>query len=517
MKIKEAIDQMSSMYLERVIKSFTGGEYPKKQDEEDYRKEIRDNLDALADVQKIRDKFDMMYMKNGNPYSEKLLASFILKSILTGDSYCSNENEIVRNIQQEENTIIANSANPESFKHLHKNAIDIFEAVLDVALEDDDISIDEMALLNKLRNKLKINEKDQYLIQAKLKQFPSKDNNIHSLKEVRTVLNELQKSGIVLFCNQPNDSKEPFYTIPEELIPGVKSVLDIELVDNKYNFLLNRLNTAQISQILEFFNVHKYGTKDDVINRVIRVGIKPSEALNVLSVEELWEYCEKLPGLKKSGKKADKIREIIEYFDNLITKVVEENSDKRRFFYNYYEQLAKRDEKNLMISEVIKKGKDIDNAFEEATRYIFEEKFKLELLDQENSDHCDGCLQFKHKDDLFMWDNKSKMEENEYYFPEQHVKQFKRYIRDANNKGKRVNCFLVITNKISEDAERNAYRLKSESGVDTDVALITAEDLKFVADIWHKEAKKDKFNLEVFNVTGILTREILKKRMKWNL
>ena len=56
--------------------------------------------------------------------------------------------------------------------------------------------------------------------------------------------------------------------------------------------------------------------------------------------------------------------------------------------------------------------------------------------------------------------------------------------------------------------------MKSESGSDTDVALITAEDLVWVAEEWKGRSSRDSFNLEVLNAIGILTRTVLDQRMR---
>ena len=72
-------------------------------------------------------------------------------------------------------------------------------------------------------------------------------------------------------------------------------------------------------------------------------------------------------------------------------------------------------------------------------------------------------------------------------------------------------------NSLEELAERyeafQAMKLKHESGTDTDVAVITAEDLKWVAESWPKYATKGRFSLEVFNTTGILDRATLEERL----
>jgi hypothetical protein len=108
-----------------------------------------------------------------------------------------------------------------------------------------------------------------------------------------------------------------------------------------------------------------------------------------------------------------------------------------------------------------------------------------------------------------MWDNKSK--ESVYTFPPSHLRQFKRYIRDAPD---RVSCFLIIVPAIADSAAQNAARLKVESGRDTDVALITAADLLWLAEQWASRPKAGPFNLDVLNMTGVLSRPVLEQRLR---
>ena len=64
-------------------------------------------------------------------------------------------------------------------------------------------------------------------------------------------------------------------------------------------------------------------------------------------------------------------------------------------------------------------------------------------------------------------------------------------------------------------AEHQAIRLKYRNETDTDIALITARDLKYLAENWPKFTKNNKpFDLNVFNTTGVLDRNTLDQRMK---
>jgi len=420
------------------------------------------------------------------------------------------QEEIIESIKKSEQEVIKNSKSSDSFKHIDDYAIDIFETVLEAAFEDNTITDDELNLITKIRKKIKIQEKDQYLIQAKLGQFPQKQNKIHNPEQILQALNDLQKCGIVFFCNK---TTEQYFILPDELTEGVKSYLGVELVKDKFIDLLDMLNATELRQILENLKLLQSGVKEELINRILMTGLKPSEVLDSLSNNRLTEICKKLPDVKSSGTKPQKIEFIVKYFDELINIDIEKTTDKREIYYKFYEQIAKKDMANLIGKKIVKHERDVELAFERATAYLFEKKLNNDVLKQEGSEHCDGCMEFGKKEELFMWDNKTKMQEK-YKFPNKHLNQFKRYIHDATRKGKRVNCFLVVVPEADKVAEDNANRLKYESDVDTDIAIITAENLKWIADEWSKTNGSKKFNLQVFNKTGILTKDEIKSRMK---
>ena len=516
MKILEATEYMSSMYLERIVKSFAG-EFPKR-DEETYKAEIKNNTEVLADPDHLNSRFEKVYHSADDPYSEQLVLKFLLKTLLSKPENLGNEKNIIEQVVDTEKQIIADAENTDNFKHLDPNTYEIFRSVLEVALEDEIISKDEMRLIDKLRNKLSINEKDQFLIQARLNLFPTQGNEPHTPKNIKAGLDDLQKAGVVFHCNRPDNGHDPFFVIPEEISPALRDLLGDEMIESQYAALLGRLTVNDLKSILKASNFLSSGSKDEQIERIIRVGIPPSQALDTLSNDDLMEICDKLPGIKKSGTKDDRINRVIEYFNNLVIKdSKDEPEDKRAVYYNYFEQLAKRDIQNLLPNNIVEKDRDIDLAFEEATRYLFEQKLNLSLLQMQGSEHCDGAVRFNNHGELLLWDNKSKLETDHYKFPDNHFRQFRRYIRNEQQNGNRVTCFLVIAPSIDPEAEKNARKLKSDSGVDSDIALIAADDLKMVAEEWSKQSDRSYFNLEVFNTTGILDREYLKKNMKWFL
>lgn len=329
---------------------------------------------------------------------------------------------------------------------------------------------------------------------------------MHTRSDFKEALLELQRRGVLFYCNRLNGGQ---YVLPEELVPAVRAALGVEMSGLAWGQLLAHLSGSHLSTILTGSGLPKSGTKEERRERILVAGVKPSQALDNLSTQDLYDVCSALPGAKVSGSKQDRIDRIIDYFVNLVRKEVPGEATPGETFYRYLPELAARDRENLLANGVIGKDIDIERAFEEGTRFLMTERLGLELISMPGSDHPDGALRLKRSNDLLMWDNKSK--ESEYDFPPAHLKQFKRYIRDS---AERVSVFLVIGPEILQTCTENALRLKVESKSDTDVALISAEDLAWVAETWREFTSKGSFDPEVFNHTGILTRAVLTQRMK---
>ena len=501
MRIDEAVECMSKINLHRILDSYTKDTI--KPDETTSRKRIISDLDILQNPDNITKRMQF----SGVSFDTKTLAFFLIETLLGADQSQLDEQAIIASIINYEKRIIEEAAKPDVFKYKDNDAVNTYKTVMEVALEDEVISEDEKKLLSKLRTHLGLSLNDHYLIQASLNKFPKSDNEIHTEKEIKNGLVELQRRGVVFYCNQcPGVS---VYVIPEEIIPGVKLVVGLELSKDAYLLLLDKLTSDALWQILDAHKLPTSGKKDERILRIQTADIQPSNALNALSNDELYELCKKLPGVNVSGSKAMRVANIIQHFDNLRVVVCNESADSREKYYEYYVELATRDRENLLSNKVINKDKDMDSAFEEGTRFLFEKKLGLSPETLVGSEHADGILRFPKSKELFMWDTKSK--ESTYEFPNDHFNQFRRYIINSTE---RVNCFMVIAPEISEKADENAYRLKTQSNSDTDVSLISADDLKWVAENWGAYATNGKFSLDVFNFTGVLDRGSLKKRMK---
>lgn len=499
MRINDLVQEMSQMYLQRILESFTK-DFPKT-DLERTRELIITNQKELTDKSRIK-----IQLSSIPTFSDQILVRYIFESLVNKSDYLATEEEILNDVIEVEGYLLGLSEDPDAFKYEDQFQIEILKAVLGVALEDDHLSTDELKLIERLKAKLKISDRATMMILAKLNHFPRQGNHLHDLQDVKTALKELQKKGLVFFCNSLNYG---VYVVPEELVGPIKETLGIELNQHGSEMLLDSMSVKMLSDILVYHNLPKSGSKQELKDRFIQSGIRPSEAMNALSNEDLYDLCKKLPGAKVSGTKQEKANRIIDYFSNLLIKEVDESMSPGELYFQYYNELAARDRENLQANKVIKKDIDMERYFEEATRYLFTVLLGHELEEMSGSDHPDGCIRSPKSNSVFLWDNKSK--ESEYSFPASHIQQFKRYIRDSED---RVSCFLVIVPSAKVEANLQATKLKFESGSGTDVCVIAAEDLKWLAEEWSQTQAGKKLNLNVFSKTGILERQEIKQRLK---
>ena len=204
----------------------------------------------------------------------------------------------------------------------------------------------------------------------------------------------------------------------------------------------------------------------------------------------LTNWCAEL-GLKVYGTKNILITRILEHYDN-IRRIAISTTDEREKLYNVYTQLACRDLKFLRTNNIIEKDIQCERHFESATNYLFEKLLQNKPLTLTGTEHPDGKLSFKDK--YIMWDNKSK--ETAVNLKD-HIQQFDGYIQSSD---KEVVVFLVIAPAFTENSTKECvdYTLNH----DTQILLITASELKDIAEAWHKKHPGEMFNLGYFKQNG---------------
>ena len=502
MKVADAIKQMSKLPLQRIVDSFTK-DFPKP-NEDQARDIILRNVEELTDGKRIT-----TVLQFDGPFKDQIRQILMLEAFVNRPDWSASEQEIVESLSRLEQDVLDAAAAEDSLRYEDPERIEILKDVLRAALDDKLITFRELNLLRTLLDSLGLSEAVFRIVLAQLNHFPQPGNVLHTPSECRDVLNTLQRGGIVFYCNKADGSP---YVIPDEIRASVMNALGLELGLHAWDLLLDTLMVSQLKQTLIRKKLPSSGTKSELKGRVISSGLSPSRALGILSSEELRQLCSSLPGVPVSGTKAERIRRVIGYFANLITKEVSDEASPGERFYKYLPELARRDRENLLANQIITKDLDIEHGFEAATRFLFESRLGLKLLEMPGTEHPDGCIRFggrrKKAGDVLMWDNKST--ETAYTFPPSHLRQFKRYIRDSSDP---VACFLVVVAAADDSAMDRVWQLAADC-TGTNVAVIAAENLGWVAEEWWGRGTDGRFNLEVLNMTGILSRPLLEQRMR---
>lgn len=505
MYLQDILPKMSKLYLGRIVDSFLKDVH--METEEEMREVILKNIDEFQNKKRVKKHLNF----NDEPRDITLLNEMILMSLMEKQGYLLSEADLLKQVESMQVKIIKQSADDDYInRFISKDAKRIYSSVLDEAWKkDESLNEHEINILNVLRKELELSKREHYLLESRIGRFPQNNNKLHSHKHISRSLINLQSRGLILRFREDTS----YYIIPKDIARIIRYEMGGELRNEVYSTLLSDLTVTQLRTILGELKFNTSGVKGELVERIVIHDILPSTALKVFSSIELTEILRKLEGAKISGVKHEKIQNIIDYYEILSSPTSTDPTDERARLYDFYEQLASRDYKKLRVNKVIEKDIDIDNYFEDATRYIFEKKFLVELSEMEGTRHADGKIQFNNRE-VILWDNKST--EKPYSFPENYFKQFLRYIRSEKM---RVTLFLIIVHDYTNEAVAQAQKLKAFSEEDSDVALIKAEDLVYVAEHWkeYSDQKEPVFNLEVFNMTGELTRNMLLSRLKWTL
>lgn len=505
MRVEDILPQMSKLYLNRIVDSFLR-EVQKTTEDEMCRVILR-NIEEFKDAERV--KRNLNFLEEDRDID--VLNQLILISLTECDGYLSDGVNLIRRVLDLEKNIVEDSKNDKYiFSSIPADLYKIYSAVLSAAWKkDESLNAHEKNVLNVLREELQLTKRHHRLIEARIGRFPKNGNSLHSHARIEAALKNLQNRGIVLRFKTDKE----YFVIPEEIARVVRYEVGGELKTEAYKILLDRFRIGQLRLVLKCFSLQSSGAKAELIDRIIQYDRLPSMVLDSLTSDELTDILRGLEGVRISGTKEEKIENIIDFHEDLIKMEVSDPTDERAKFYDFFDELARREYKILRNHDVIKKDVDVERYFEEATRYLFEKKIGISIVDQPGSNHSDGKLKKDAKNSV-LWDNKST--ENKYDFPQEHFDQFLRYIRSDPM---RTTLFLIVVCDYTENAVSQAYKLKAKSEKDTDVALIRAIDLKYVAENWYERSglKKPVFNLEVFNITGGLTREMLESRMSWAL
>jgi hypothetical protein len=141
-----------------------------------------------------------------------------------------------------------------------------------------------------------------------------------------------------------------------------------------FRLLLQTLSNAMLQRILKRHGLSPYGSKDEIVERILAARLRPSAVLDVVSNEELYGLLKKLPNATVGGNKPQRIENLIRYYDVLVTRRTDDGVDPRAAAYAYLSELARRDYAQLRRNQLIEKDLDVEHLFERATHYLFEVK-----------------------------------------------------------------------------------------------------------------------------------------------
>lgn len=180
----------------------------------------------------------------------------------------------------------------------------LYLRMLQAAWENDgQIDRSEAQLLEVLRKELGIWVREHLI----LEHHPAVRGHWEAGKAFETARNQLLSSGI-LITNQGD------YVLAEEVARQVRRVWDIDLDDDAYTRLLDRLTAVQLRRLLELNGLALSGTKEQRTARLVKGFHPPAEVLNLLGIDELKEVARGC-SLPVSQPKAQLVEALIAHFD----------------------------------------------------------------------------------------------------------------------------------------------------------------------------------------------------------
>ena len=512
MEIKECLEKVTS---QSVIRKFATG-IVENRNEKDV-KEIQEDFLRQLDTVLARVQNNLHILEKNR--SKRLLKPIILKILLEERNYQIKSKDLYNKVIEFEEKIIKEAKNRDFFgkKELKAHHFDIYYTILEGAWEkDNDITEDEENILTKLRTKMNITLEEHWMLQARLGIFPKpssdcEENLCHNADEVQAIARNLHSEQSLIQIIGKN--KEKYYIIPEEIATVIKKEWDLQLSGNSYQALLsnkNVFNKKRYMNILNSAGIKPLGWTNNELIDAIKNNIKPADALSTFVpknelAKELEKACFTITG-RKGNSKNDRISRIFSTLDEISHKAPIIGGDKRERYYKYFEQLAARKHKELRDLKIIEKDLDIEKAFEEGTRYLFEKKLNLQLDHLPGTDHADGKIKID-EESVLLWDNKSKERSCNLH---SHLNQFHKYIRNSSEK---VQTFVVIAPEFDSKSDEEAHIERAKNNVT--FALVTAKDLKNIADEWaNSQHKNTAFPVSVFNIAGELEFGKLKNAFK---
>jgi len=484
-----------------------GVEVIRKDDRAEYVEQLRQIKHKLADRTLVKAKVSL----DDLPYRVHMLVRWMLRELLNTPGYQVVIETFHESLIREEQELIEFAKSGRALQNIDRKVTEIYGEVLRAAWSDGEISRDEYHLIETLRQKLGITRRDHRVIEVQIEHFPSKSGGVHTVEEIETAAANLAKRGLLLRVPLPD--RHRVYCIPEELGETLRDLYEIELMTPNYLSMLQQVPVAAIRAALEQAGQPFSGTREFLTARAIDGYVSPRTVLRQLTDDQLTGLLRGLPGIRQDGSREIRVRNIVAYYNRLSIAAppsASQDGDNRIASYLlYYTDLARRAYDVLHATNVISRDKEIERAFEQATTALFHDYFGHEVSTLPGSNHPDGMVEIDGSARVIIWDCKSC--NGPYTLTEATGRQFLAYAGATETRI--ASPMLIIAPDFSADSVIAANKLKTQCRPGTEIALVAADDLKWLAELWRKRGQ-GKLPWQVLAVTGRLTRAQMEERLK---
>jgi len=300
----------------------------------------------------------------------------------------------------------------------------------------------------------------------------------------------------------------------EDIKPEVKEVPTPKpeprlVTDEAFKEALSKFTTSRLAKVLAKKNLKVSGTKNQMVERIVNSIYSLTTTLDSLRTDELIDLC-KLYELHPKGRKTEIMERIVHYFRNYQIKGTKATPKE---LFSIYEDLSKQNKnayRDIGIDDKDISLPTMTADFERATKYIFESIFRLTVKTQTpGREEPDGIIK---EDNIILYECKTVLSPP-YELPIVHRDQFRRYIKDQYDKLEphaktALKCFILIAHSFDEKIEDKLAQMKIEPYIP--FCLITASDLKFIAEKWLEERRDRVLPSSLLIFQGFYTRDKLK-------
>jgi len=281
------------------------------------------------------------------------------------------------------------------------------------------------------------------------------------------------------------------------------------VTDEAFKEALSKFTASQLHSVLGKKKLKIGGNKNQKVERIVNSVHLLASILDVLRTDELVGLC-RLCEISTRGRKPEIIERIVHYFKNYQIKGSKATPKE---LFSIYEDLSKQNKnayRDIGIDDKQISLPTIATDFERATKYIFESIFRLTVKTQTpGREEPDGVIK---EDNIILYDCKTVLYPP-YELPIAHRDQFRRYIKDQYDKLEphaktALKCFIIIAHSFDHKIGDKLAQMKIEPYVP--FCLITASDLKFIAERWLEEQIGKTLPTSLLIFQGLYTRDKLK-------